>query len=126
MKNRYVDVEYNKKIRKIDYVQVYYPCRAAGPAHSKYPAFISLDKKPDVPLKGGKSGSTFTNKITADFDPNAAGGTATVTWTVRGVRVSTQGLSGHLNVTVTGPPAICPFSLKNKTLVPLLDIPGNS
>jgi hypothetical protein len=126
LKNGYVDVEYNKKIKKIDYVQVYYPCRAAGPAHSKYPAFISLDKKPDVPLKGGQSASTFTNKITADFDPKAVGDTATVTWTVRGVKFSPQGLSGDLNVMVTGPSAICPFSLKNKALVPLLDIPANS
>jgi hypothetical protein len=44
---------------------------------------------------------------------------------VRGVRLSKPGLSGDLNVTVTGPRAVCPFSLKNKALVPLLDIPGN-
>jgi hypothetical protein len=42
------------------------------------------------------------------------------------VQLSTKGLSGTLEVMVSGPGAICPFSLKNKRLVPLLDIPGNS
>jgi hypothetical protein len=127
MKNGYVDVEYNKKIKKIDYVQVYYPCRAAGPAHSKYPAFISLATNPHAVLKGGQGAGTFTDKITDDIsDTRAVGDTATVTWTVRGVRFSNQGLSGDLNLAVTGPPATCPFSLKNRALVPLLNIPGNS
>lgn len=125
MKNGYVDVEYNKKIKKIDFVQVYYPCRAAGPAHSQYPAFISLVTNRHVALQGGHGAGTFTSKITDETDTKAVGDTATVRWTVRGVRLSTQGLSGDLNLTVTGPPAVCPFSLKNKTLVPLLDIPGN-
>ncbi len=126
LKNGYVDVEYNKKIKKIDFVQVYYPCRAAGPAHSKYPAFIGLDTNPHVALHGGQGAGTFTQKITEATDPKAFGESATVTWSVRGVRFSKAGLSGDLNLTVTGQRALCPFSLKNKKLVPLLDIPGNS
>lgn len=126
LKNGYVDVEYNKKIKKLDYLQVYYPCRAAGPSKSQYPAFISLDTNPHTALVGDKAAGTFTKKITDSSDPKALGDTATVTWAVRGVRFSTKGLSGDLNVTVTGPRAVCPFSLKNKILVPLLDIPGNS
>jgi hypothetical protein len=126
LKNGYVDVEYNKKIKKIDFVQVYYPCRAAGPAHSRYPAFIGLDTNPHAALHGGRAGGTFRNKITEAIDPKAFNDIATVTWSVSAVRFSTPGLAGKLNVTVTGPPTICPFSLKNKTLVPLGDIPGNS
>jgi hypothetical protein len=124
LKNGYVDVEYNKRIKKIDYVQVYYPCRAAGPSHSRYPAFISLDTNPHVALQGGQTAGTFTFKITDEADPKAVGDAATVTWAVRGVRFSKQGLAGDLNLSVTGPRAVCPFSLKNKPLVPLLDLPG--
>jgi hypothetical protein len=118
-KNGYVDVQYSQKVKKINYVQVYYPCRAAGPAHSKYPAFISLSTNPHAALHGGKSGSTFTNKITDSSDPKAVGDTATVTWTVGGVKFSQAGLSGNLNLAVSGPSAVCPFTLKNKHLTPL-------
>jgi hypothetical protein len=119
LKNGYVDVQYSTKVKKFNYVQVYYPCRAAGPAHSKYPAFISLSTNPHAALHGGKSGSTFTNKITDSSDPKAVGDTATVTWTVSRVKFSAAGLSGNLNLVVSGPPGVCPFTLKNKHLVPL-------
>jgi hypothetical protein len=124
LKNGYVDVEYNTKIKKFDYVQVYYPCRAAGPAHSRYPAFINLDTNPHVALVGRQSAGTFTFKITDETDPKAVGDTATVRWAVRGVHFSTQGLGGDLNLTVSGPPAICPFSVNDKQLVPLGDTQG--
>ena len=112
--------QYSQKVKKINYVQVYYPCRAAGPAHSKYPAFISLTTNPHAALHGGKSASTFTNKITDSSDPKAVGDTATVTWTVSGVKFSQAGLSGDLNLAVSGPSAVCPFTLKNKHLTPLV------
>ena len=48
-----------------------------------------------------------------------------MTWAVRGVKFSAQGLSGDLNLTVTGPAAICPFTLTNKHLTPLGDTQGN-
>ena len=126
LKNGYVDVEYNKKIKKIDFIQVYYPCRAAGDSKSKYPAFIGLDTNPHAALVGDKSAGTFTKRITEATDPKAFGDTATVRWAVRAIRFSAKGLSGDLNLTVTGPRTICPFTLTNKLLVPLLDIPGNS
>jgi hypothetical protein len=107
-------------------VQVYYPCRAAGPAKSQYPAYLSLTTNPRLALDGGRASGSFANKITHTSAPKAVGDSATVTWSVRGVRFSTKGLSGTVQVTVSGPKAICPFSLKNKRLVPLLDIPGNS
>jgi hypothetical protein len=122
----YIDVQYNKKTKKFNYVQVYYPCRAAGPAKSKYAAYLSLTTNPRVALHRGRASGSFASKITDTSDPKAAGDTATVNWSVRGVQLSTKGLSGTLKVTVSGPGAICPFSLKNKRLVPLLDIPGNS
>ena len=126
LKNGYVDVEYNKKIKKLDYIQVYYPCRAAGPSQSRYPAFIGLDTNPHAALIGGQAAGSFRHKITDPTDPKAVGDTASVVWTVRGVRFSKQGLSGDLNLTVTGPRPTCPFSLKNKHLVPLPDITGDS
>jgi hypothetical protein len=126
LKNGYVDVQYNKTVKKFNYIQVYYPCRAAGPSNSKYPAFISLDTNPHTALASGKASGTFTNKITDSFDPKALGQTATVTWAVRDVKLSSKGLSGTLNLTVTGARTLCPFTLTNKSLVPLLDIPGNS
>ena len=121
-----IEVQYNKKTKKFNYVQVYYPCRPAGPAKSKYPAYLSLSTNPRVGLYGGRAFGRFANKITDTSDPKAVGDSATVDWSVRGVRFSTEGLSGAVEVTVSGPKAICPFSLKNKQLVPLLDIPGNS
>jgi hypothetical protein len=124
--NGYVDVEYNKKTKKFDYVQVYYACRKAGDPKSKYPAFLSLDTNPRVGLVRGGGSSTYTKKITDNSDTRAVGDSATVRWSVRGVKLSDKGLSGTLNVTVTGPAAMCPFTLKNKRLIPLLDIPGNS
>ncbi|HTU94544.1 MAG TPA: hypothetical protein VMF14_01815 [Solirubrobacteraceae bacterium] len=122
----YIDVQYNKKTKKFNYVQVYYPCRAAGPSKSKYPAYLSLTTNPRVGLHGGRVSGSFTNKISDETDPKAVGDTASVSWSVRGVRFSSKGLSGTLQLSVTGPGAVCPFSLKNKRLVPLLDIPGNS
>ena len=75
-------------------------------------------------LVQNNTAGTFTFKITDEADPKAVGDAATVTWAVRGVRFSKQGLAGDLNLSVTGPRAVCPFSLKNKPLVPLLDLPG--
>ncbi|HUA46703.1 MAG TPA: hypothetical protein VMA77_15835 [Solirubrobacteraceae bacterium] len=118
-KNGYVDVQYSTKVKKINYIQVWYPCRAAGPAHSKYPAYLSLTTNPHAALHGGKSTGTFTNKITDSSDPKAVGDTATVTWTVGRVKFSTAGLSGNLNLAVSGPSTVCPFTLKNKHLAPL-------
>ena len=122
----YIDVQYNKKAKKFNYVQVYYPCRAAGPAKSAYPAYLSLTTNPRVALHGGRASGSFSNKISDTSDPKAVGDSAMVKWSVRGVRFSTKGLAGTVVVAVTGPGAICPFSLKNKRLVPLLDLPGNS
>lgn len=122
----YIDVQFNKKTKKFNYVQVYYPCRAAGPARSKYPAYLSLTTNPRTGLHGGRASGSFRNKITDTSDPKAVGDTATVNWSVRGVRFSTKGLAATVAVTVSGPTATCPFSLKNQQLVPLLDIPGNS
>jgi hypothetical protein len=125
----YIDVQYDKKIKKLNYIQVYYPCRAAGAAKSKYPAYLSLDTNPRTPLHGGRASGSFTYKITAGLAPtatNAAGDTATVTWTVSGVKLSAPGLSGTVDVSVSGPRTVCPFTLTKKRLVPLLDIPGNS
>ena len=119
LKNGYVDVQYSKTVKKINYIQVYYPCRAAGPSNSKYPAFLSLDTNPHGVLHGGKSAGTFTFKVTDATAPKAVGDTATVTWSVRGVKFSSTGLAGTLNLAVTGVPALCPFKLTNKTLVPL-------
>ena len=122
----YIDVQFNKKTKKFNYVQVYYPCRAAGPAKSKYPAYLSLTTNPRVGLHGGRASGSFSNKITDTSDPKALGDSASVTWSVRGVRFSSKGLAATVQVTVSGPRAICPFALNNKRLVPLLDIPGNS
>jgi hypothetical protein len=54
------------------------------------------------------------------------GDVATVAWSISGVKLSTPGLPGGLSVTVTGVKALCPFTLKNKHITPLLEIPGNS
>ena len=97
-----------------------------GTAQSKYPAYLSLTTNPRIGLHGGRASGSFANKITDTSDPKAVGDTAPVDWSVRGVRFSTQGLSATVHVTVSGPKAICPFSLKNTRLFPLLDIPGNS
>jgi hypothetical protein len=120
----YIDVEYNRKQKKLGYIQVYYACRAAGPANSKYPAYLSLTTDPRVPLHSGRASGSFNYKITESFDSQAVGDTATVAWSVSGVKLSTAGLSGTLNVSVSGPPATCPFSLKNKHLTPLNDLQG--
>ena len=127
MKTGYVDITYDTRIKKVNYVQVYYPCRAAGPAHSKYPSYLSLSPKTlFAPMPGGRASGMFTQTLTTDDAPKVGGDTATVTWKVSGVKISTAGLSGSLAVTVSGPKTICPFSFSGKKLVPLLDLPGNS
>ena len=53
----YIDVQFNKKTKKFNYVQVYYPGRAAGPARSKYPAYLSLTTNPRTGLHGPRLAS---------------------------------------------------------------------
>jgi hypothetical protein len=123
----YVDVEYDRKLKKITYIQVYYPCRAAGAAHSRYPAFLSLmTGSARVPLHGGAASGTFTTKIANDITiTRAVGKTATVHWSVSAIKIETAGLAGRLNVKVSGPSPVCPFSFSGKKLIPLNDIPGD-
>jgi hypothetical protein len=123
----YVDVEYNRKLKKITYIQVYYPCRAAGAAHSKYPAYLSLaTSSARVPLHSGAASGTFSTKIGNDITiTRAVGKTATVNWAISGIKIETAGLAGKLSIKVSGPSAVCPFSFSGKKLVPLNDIPGD-
>jgi hypothetical protein len=77
-------------------------------AKSKYPAYLSLTTDPRVALHGGRATGSFATKITDTSDPKAVGDTATVNWSVRGVRLSTKGLSATVQITVSGPGAVCP------------------
>jgi hypothetical protein len=117
-KHGYAEVVYDKKIKKISYIEIYYACRAAGPAKSKYPAYIALESENHVSVQGGRASGSFTEKITEEFDPKAIGAEASVTWKLSEMRISTGGLSGKLSFDVKGPATVCPFSLGTRPFVP--------
>lgn len=117
-KHGYAEVVYDKRIKKISYVEIYYACRAAGPAKSKYPAYLALESEDRVPVQGGSASGSFTEKITEEFDPKALGDEAAVSWKLSDMRTSTGGLSGKLSFDVKGPATVCPFSLPTRPFVP--------
>lgn len=117
-KHGYAEVWYDKRIRKISYVEIYYACRAAGPAHSKYPAYVALESERHVAVRHRRASGHFTEKIAYEFDPKALGAEAQVKWRLSGMRISPGGLSGKLAVSVKGPATICPFSFGARALFP--------
>lgn len=117
-KHGYAEVIYDKRTKKIGYVEIYYACRAAGPAKSKYPAYLALESEDQVPVKGGSASGNFTEKITEEFDPKAIGDEVTVSWKMSGMRISSGGLSGKLSFDIEGPATVCPFSLSTRPFVP--------
>ncbi len=117
-KHGYAEVWYDKRIKKISYVEVYYACRPAGPAHSKYPAYVALESEKHAAVEHGRASGQFTEKITNEFDPKALGDEARVVWRFSGMHISSGGLSGKLAISVKGPTTVCPFSLRARALAP--------
>ncbi|MHB1538108.1 MAG: hypothetical protein ACYCUM_00740 [Solirubrobacteraceae bacterium] len=117
-KHGYAEVWYDKRIKRISYVEIYYACRAAGSSKSRYPAYLALESRRHVNVAGGRASSRFTEKISYEFDPKALGAKANVAWTLSGMRISKGGLSGKLAFRVSGPATICPFSAGARELAP--------
>ncbi|MHB1467724.1 MAG: hypothetical protein ACYCU0_07935 [Solirubrobacteraceae bacterium] len=117
-KDGYAEVVYDKRTKKIDYVEIYYACRAAGPSKSRYPAFIGLDSQAQVGVHGRRAAGSYTEKITAEFDPKAIGDQVTVNWTLSDIGFSHDGLTGKLSFSVSGPATVCPFSVGARKLQP--------